>query len=82
MAQIPRCCDSGIGQAATALIRPLAWEPPYALEVALEKAKRQKDKQTHKQKQTKKLDYKTQKRRILGLQQNENHQLRNSGILV
>ena len=30
--------------AATALIRPLAWEPPYALGAALEKAKRQKKK--------------------------------------
>ena len=29
--------------AATALIRPLAWEPPYAEGAALEKAKRQKD---------------------------------------
>ena len=29
---------------ATALIRPLAWEPPYAVGVALEKAKRQKKK--------------------------------------
>ena len=28
--------------AATAPIRPLAWEPPYAVGVALEKAKRQK----------------------------------------
>ena len=28
--------------AATAPIRPLAWKPPYATEVALEKAKRQK----------------------------------------
>jgi len=28
--------------AATALIRPLAWEPPYAAGVALEKMKRQK----------------------------------------
>ena len=27
---------------ATAPIRPLAWEPPYAMGVALEKAKRQK----------------------------------------
>ena len=27
---------------ATALIRLLAWEPPYAAEVALEKAERQK----------------------------------------
>ena len=30
--------------AATAPIRPLAWEPPYALGVALEKAKGQKKK--------------------------------------
>ena len=29
---------------ATAPIRPLAWEPPYAAGVALEKAKRQKEK--------------------------------------
>ena len=26
--------------AATALIRPLAWEPPYAMDVALKKEKR------------------------------------------
>ena len=32
---------------ATALIRPLAWEPPYATGVALEKAKRQKKKNTN-----------------------------------
>ena len=31
--------------AATALIRPLAWEPPYATGAALEKAKRQKKKE-------------------------------------
>ena len=30
--------------AATAPIRPLAWEPPYGTGVALEKAKRQKKK--------------------------------------
>ena len=30
--------------AATAPIRPLAWEPPYAAEAALEMAKRQKKK--------------------------------------
>ena len=29
------------GPAATAPIRPLAWEPPYAMGAALEKAKRQ-----------------------------------------
>ena len=33
---------------AAAPIRPLAWEPPYAMGMALEKAKRQK--QTNKQK--------------------------------
>jgi len=30
--------------AATALIRPVAWEPPYAAGAALEKAQRQKKK--------------------------------------
>ena len=30
--------------AATALIQPLAWEPPYAIGAAKEKAKRQKKK--------------------------------------
>jgi len=30
--------------AATAPIRPLTWEPPYAMGIALEKAKRQKKK--------------------------------------
>ena len=34
--------------AATAPIRPLAWEPPYAMGAALEKAKRQKNKKTNK----------------------------------
>ena len=34
--------------AAIALVRPLAWEPPYAVEAALEKAKRQKDKKKKK----------------------------------
>ena len=39
---------------ATALIRPLAWEPPYAARAAQEIAKRQKNKnkQTNKQKTT------------------------------
>ena len=32
------------GLAAAALIRPLAWEPPYAAGGALEKAQRQKNK--------------------------------------
>ena len=40
--------------AATALISPLAWEPPYAVGVAPEKAKRQKKKQ---QKQTNKKNF-------------------------
>jgi len=35
--------------AATALIRLLAWEPPYAAGVALEKAKRQKKKKKKKE---------------------------------
>ena len=34
--------------AATAPIRPLAWEPPYAVEAAQEKTKRQKDKKKKK----------------------------------
>ena len=33
----------GCRLAATALIRPLAWEPPYASGAAVEKAKRQKN---------------------------------------
>ena len=36
--------------AATAPIRPLAWEPSYAKGVALEKAKRQKKKRRRKEK--------------------------------
>ena len=32
-------------QAATAPIQPLAWEPPYAADAALEKTKRQKRKE-------------------------------------
>ena len=33
---------------ATAPIRPLAWEPPHAVGVALDKAKQNKNKQTNK----------------------------------
>ena len=60
--RIRRCCDCGVGRrrgsdpallrlwrrlAATAMIRPLAWEPPYAAGAAQEMAKRQKkNKQT------------------------------------
>ena len=39
---------------AIALIRPLAWEPPHATGAALEKAKRQTNKQTKMKKQNKK----------------------------
>ena len=39
MAWISRCCGSGVGQRLQ-LIRPLAWEPPYAAGAAPEKAKR------------------------------------------
>ena len=43
--------------AATALIRPLGWEPPCDSGAALEKAKRQKDKkQTNKQTKKPKKD--------------------------
>jgi len=36
--------------AATAPIRPTAWEPPYAMGAALERAKTPTNKQTNKQK--------------------------------
>ena len=39
---IRRCHERWCRPAATAPIRPLSWEPPYASAVALEKAKRQK----------------------------------------
>ena len=57
--RIQRCCELCVGgrhsldlvllwlwrrPAATALIGPLAWEPPHATGAALEKAKRQKEK--------------------------------------
>ena len=44
MAQIWCCCGSGVGRQPTALIRPLAWEPPYAVAAALEKTKKKKKK--------------------------------------
>ena len=37
--------------AAAAPIRPLAWEPPYAAGVALEKAKKKKKKKKNKDKE-------------------------------
>ena len=42
--RIRRGRELGWRPAATALIRPLAWEPPYAAGVAPEKTKRQKKK--------------------------------------
>ena len=47
--------------ATTALIRPLAWEPPYAEGVALEKAK--KTKKTKKKKKKKKRQKKKKKKK-------------------
>ena len=44
MAQIWHCYGYGIRLVATALIRPLAWEPPYAMCVALEKEKKRQKK--------------------------------------
>ena len=37
---LARCHELWCRPAVTALIRPLAWEPPYAEGVALEKAKK------------------------------------------
>ena len=42
---------------ATAPIRPLAWEPPYAVGAALEKAKRLKKKRKKEKKSTPKWDF-------------------------
>ena len=42
--------------AATAPIRPVAWEPPHAMEATLEKAERQKKQKTKNKKQTKKKE--------------------------
>ena len=47
---------------ATAPIRPLAWEPPYAVGVALEKAKSQKK---TKQKKTQKIVIHTKKSMVM-----------------
>ena len=37
--RIQRCCELKCRPAATALIRPLAWEPPYVAGVAQKKEK-------------------------------------------
>ena len=42
MAQIWHCCCSGCRPAATAPIRPLAWELPYAVCAALKRPKKKK----------------------------------------
>ena len=42
MAQIPCCYGSGVGRWLQLRFDPLAWEPPYAVGAAQEKAKRQK----------------------------------------
>ena len=39
MAWIWHCCGCGVGQRATAWIRPLAWEHPYAMGVVLKRQK-------------------------------------------
>ena len=53
------CCGSASCRlAATALIRPLAWEPPYAAGAAQEMAKRQKKKEKEKEKKKRKLQNK------------------------
>ena len=48
--------------AAVAPIRPLAWEPPYAMGAALEKTKKKKKKKK-KQAKIKKISYTTPKER-------------------
>ena len=42
--RIWRCCELWCRAAAEALIRPLAWEPPYATSMALKSKKRKKKK--------------------------------------
>ena len=42
--RIQRCCELWCRPAATALIRPLAWEPPYAEGAALKRQKTKKKK--------------------------------------
>ena len=44
MARIPRCCGPSVGLAATAPIRPLAWEPSYAGGAAQRNSKKTKNK--------------------------------------
>ena len=44
-AHIPCCCGCGVGRQATAQIQPLAWEPPYVADAALNGQKTNKTKQ-------------------------------------
>ena len=51
--------------AAMALIRPLVWEPPYAMGAAQEKAKKKKKKKKKQKKKKKKKKKKTKKNSII-----------------
>ena len=64
--------------AATAPIRPLAWEPPYALGVALEKAKRQKKKK--KKKKRKHIPFQAKEANMYKLRISLSNKI-NSGLL-
>ena len=59
--RIQCCCELWCRLAATAPIRPLAWELPYATGVAQEKAKRKKERE-RKRKKRKKEGRKERKR--------------------
>ena len=60
MARILCCCGSGVDQQLQ-LSLPLAWEPAYAMGVALKKTKREKEKETKKleKKRVEQIDKKT-----------------------
>ena len=51
--RIQHCCELWCRLAATAPIRPLAWEPPYAPDVALKKGQKTKDKKKKTYKESK-----------------------------
>ena len=44
--QIPSCCGCGVGWRLQLGLDPLAWEPPYAVGVALKGQKKNKNKRT------------------------------------
>ena len=60
-ARILRCCGSGV---ATALVGPLAWEPPYATGAAQEMAKKTKKKKKKERKKERKKLYRPERRGI------------------